>query len=135
MISDRVGYLEHFRTLPLVHTGRLVGLMRAQISHYNLLRCTIYKKIVLKRRYYRGDRRANYRRANCLKYCKQTLFEIFAQFSRYKKLVLFWRNMTRLANAPTPEQIIMTYLRSHQTYQSACVNTLLPLDQTHYHSL
>ena len=64
-----------------VHTGGLVGLMIAQIGHYNLLRCRRYKKIVLDRRYYRGDRRANYRRANCLKYCKQIVFEIFAQLS------------------------------------------------------
>ena len=42
---------------------------------------------------------------------------------RYKKLVLFWRNRTRLANAPTPEQIISTYIRCHLPYQSACVNT------------
>ena len=45
---------------------------------------------------------------------------------RYKKLVLFWRNRTRLANAPTAEQIISTYIRCHLPYQSACVNTWLP---------
>ena len=47
-------------------------------------------------------------------------------YRRYKKLVLFWRNRTRLANLPTPEQIIRTYLGCHLTYHSACVNTGLP---------
>ena len=44
-------------------------------------------------------------------------------YRRYKKLVLFWRNKTRLANLPKPEQIIRTYLSCHLTYHSACVNT------------
>ena len=64
-----------------IHTGRVVGQITAPIGPYNLLWCRRYKKIVLTPRYYRGDRRANYRRANCLKYCKQIVFEIFARLS------------------------------------------------------
>ena len=102
----------------------MVGQIAAQIGPYNLLWCRRYKKIVPTRRYYRGERRANYRRANCLKYCKQIKYlKYLLGYRRYKKFVLFWRNRTRLANAPTPEQIILTYLRCHLTYQSACVNS------------
>ena len=37
-------------------------------------------------------------------------------YRHYKKLVLLWRNRTRLRNEPIPEQIIMTYLRCRCEY-------------------
>ena len=39
--------IHQYQVLQRVHTGGLVGLMRAQVGHYNFLRCQRYKKIVL----------------------------------------------------------------------------------------
>ena len=108
-----------------VHTGRLVGLMRAQISHYNLLWYRRYKKIVHSMGAIIGATGEQITGEQIVGNIVSKLYlKYLLSCQRYKKLLLFWRNRTRLANAPTPEQIIMTYLRSHQTYQSACVNTL-----------
>ena len=71
----------HLTTKQGIHTGRVVGQIAAQIGPYYLLWCRRFKKIVPTRRYYRADRRVIYRGANCLKYCKQIVFEIFAPLS------------------------------------------------------
>ena len=106
------------RILNLAPSGRVVGQIAAQRGPYNLLWCQRYKKTLPTWPCYRGDRRANYRRANIV----SKLYLKYLLGYRQKK-ISFVLEGTRLANLPAPEQIIRTYLRCHLTYHSGCVNT------------
>ena len=117
-----------------VHTGRLVGQMTAQIGHYNLLRFAFANLVLFL------QNKSNFLlRGQLSKYFKYKLLTIFQTICS----PVIWSPVTPIIApieeylfvASTPEQIIMTYLRNHQTYQSACVNTGYSLDCSNMNGL